>query len=166
MMEIDMTAIQAIVAPPLHGEELIGLTPWESRALAAIVDAAEAGRLAPTADELQATVGCDSVSTTVNIVQRLEKRGLIRVERYQRSRRIFVVSTGKATAPVNNKTPHWRTLPRPRSLPVPALPHLRQRSPDLAAEIIRAAHKEGMRIDDFIAELVWAGWRARGAGVG
>jgi DNA-binding MarR family transcriptional regulator len=137
------------------------LSLWERRIFATIVVAAEVGRLAPTADELQAVCGCNSVSTTVNIVHRLERRGLIWVERYQRSRRMFVVSTGKATAPVSNKTPHWRTLSRPKSVPALSLQHVRQRQPDLAAEIIRAAHREGMRIDDFIADLVWSGWQQR-----
>ncbi|MES2055273.1 MAG: hypothetical protein V4564_04965 [Pseudomonadota bacterium] len=139
------------------------LTLWEQRIFATIVDAADAQRLAPTADELQAACGCNSVSTTVHIVQRLERRGLIHVERYQRSRRMFITATGKATAPVCNKTPHWRTIPRPKSAPTLSVQQLRQRQPDLAAEIIRAAHRDGMRIDDFIADLVWRGWQQREA---
>ncbi|QNQ08382.1 hypothetical protein [Sphingomonas alpina] len=137
------------------------LSLWERRVFATIIAAAEAERLAPTADELQAACGCNSVSTTVDIVHRLERRGLIWVERYQRSRRMFVVSTGKATAPVSNKTPHWRTLSRPKSVPALGIQQVRQRQPDLAVEIIRAAHREGVRIDDFIAELVWRGWQQR-----
>lgn len=141
------------------------LTPWEARAYATIVEAAEQSRPAPTADELQERCGCESVSTTVDLVHRLERRGLITVERYQRSRRITIIATGKATAPVKNTTPHWRTQPRPRALPTPPVQQLRMRQPDVTAEIIRAAHADNMRLDDFIAELVWAGWQQRAAAI-
>ena len=137
------------------------LSPWERAVLACIAAAAEAGRTAPTGDELQECCGCESISTTVHLVQRLERKGLIRVQRYQRTRRITILATGKATAPVTNKTPHWRTRKRPGRLPSAALPALKSRRPDIAMEIIKAARREGMALDDFIAELVWAGWQSR-----
>ena len=139
----------------------ISLPTWERAALDCIIAAAEAGRVAPTGDELQECCGCDSISTTVNLVQRLERKGLIRVERYQRTRRITIVSTGKATAPVTNKTPHWRTKKRPGRLPSASLQALKSRRPDVAMQIIKAARREGTSVEDFIAELVWAGWQAR-----
>ena len=139
----------------------ISLSHWEREVLACVTEAAEVGRQAPTGDELQERCGCDSISTTVHLVQRLERKGLIQVERYQRTRRITIVATGKATAPVTNRTPHWRTLKRPGRMPSAALPGLKTRRPDVAMAIIKAAHREGMALDDFIAELVWAGWQSR-----
>ena len=137
------------------------LTAWEREVLTCIAEAAEAGRAAPTGDELQERCGCESISTTVHLVQRLERKGLIRVERFQRTRRITILSTGKATAPVINQTPHWRTRKRPGRIPSASLHALKSRDPNMAIAIIKAARREGMALDDFIAELVWAGWQAR-----
>ena len=138
-----------------------GLPEMERVALALIAEAAEAGRQAPTADDIQERTGCNSISTTVNLVRRLELRGLIEVERFQRTRRITVVSTGKRTAAVSNETPHWRKGPRPRSVPAVPISYVQQRKPELAREMIVAARREGLSVQDFLGELVWAGWKAR-----
>ncbi|MEO6216047.1 MAG: hypothetical protein ABIO86_08455 [Sphingomonas sp.] len=138
-----------------------GLPEMERVALALIAEAAEAGRQAPTADDIQEHTGCNSISTTVNLVRRLELRGLIEVERFQRTRRITVVSTGKRTAGVSNETPHWRKGPRPRSAPAVPISYVQQRKPELAREMIIAARREGLSVQDFLGELVWAGWKAR-----
>lgn len=141
------------------------LSLWEQIALAAIVEAADSGSPAPTCDELVERCGCNAVSTTADLVKRLERRGLIRVERYQRSRRIYVLATGKATAEVMNKRPHWRTMPRPASLPSVASTYIQQRKPDLARDIIVAARHEGMNVQEMILELIWIGWQARAASI-
>jgi len=143
-----------------------GLTEMERETLAMIAEATEAGRQAPTADDIQERTGCNSISTTVNLVRRLELRGLIEVERFQRTRRITLVSTGKRTAAVVNQTPHWRSSPRTRSAPSVPLSYVQQRKPDLAREMIVAARREGLSVQDFLGELVWAGWRARAAAIG
>jgi DNA-binding MarR family transcriptional regulator len=143
-----------------------GLTAMEREALALIAEATEAGRQAPTADDIQERTGCNSISTTVNLVRRLELRGLIEVERFQRTRRITLVSTGKRTAAVSNQTPHWRNTPRKRSAPAVPLSYVQQRKPDLAREMIGAARREGLSMQDFLGELVWAGWRARAKAMG
>ena len=140
-----------------------GLTEMERETLELIAEATEAGRQAPTADDIQERTGCNSISTTVNLVRRLELRGLIEVERFQRTRRITLVSTGKRTAAVVNETPHWRSTPRTRSAPSVPLSYVRQRKPDLAREMIVAARREGLSVQDFLGELVWAGWKARAA---
>jgi hypothetical protein len=62
---------------------------------------------------------------------------------------------------VTNKTPHWRTKKRPGRLPSASLQALKSRRPDVAMAIIKAARREGTSVEDFIAELVWAGWQAR-----
>ena len=139
------------------------LPNWDRIAFDLIVRAAERGDRAPTATDIQEAVGCNSVSSTVNIVQRLERRGLIRVERHQVARRITVVETGKSTAPVNNTAPHWRARPRPRSMPSVAPSMVQQRKPDLAREMMVAARHEGLSFQDFLMDLVWIGWSVRQA---
>ncbi len=141
------------------------LSPWEDITLRFITAAAEAGARAPTADDLQEACGCSSVSTTVNLVASLERRGLIAVDRYQRARRITIVATGKATAPVTNMTPHWRTRPRPAAMPSIGTTYIQDRKPDLVREMMVAARQDGMSLQDFMAELVWAGWQARAAAI-
>ena len=138
-----------------------GLPEMERATLALIAEATEAGRQAPTADDIQERTGCNSISTTVNLVRRLELRGLIEVERFQRTRRITLVSTGKRTAAVSNETPHWRKGARPRSVPAVPISYVQQRKPELAREMIVAARREGLSVQDFLGELVWAGWKAR-----
>lgn len=142
------------------------LSEMERETLALIAEATEAGRPAPTADDIQERTGCNSISTTVNMVRRLELRGLILVERFQRTRRITLVSTGKRTAAVSNETPHWRNTPRKRRAPSVPLSYVQQRKPDLAREMIVAARREGLSMQDFLGELVWAGWRARAKAMG
>ena len=137
------------------------LPEMERETLALIAEATEAGRPAPTADDIQERTGCNSISTTVHLVQRLERRGLILVERFQRTRRITVLETGKRTAAVGNQTPHWRSGPRPRAAPAVPLSYVQQRKPDLAREMIVAARREGLSVQDFLGALVWAGWQAR-----
>jgi Mn-dependent DtxR family transcriptional regulator len=59
--------------------------PWEMRIFKAVRTAADNDQPCPTCDDLADLLGC-SIATTVNIIQRLEKRGLIQVRRYQRER--------------------------------------------------------------------------------
>jgi hypothetical protein len=133
------------------------LTADQRVVLKAIVAAARAGARAPTADDLLALLPHrESVSTTVNIIQALEARGMIKVERYQRSRRIILPS-GKATAMPTNTTPHWRD--RPRNIPSPARAAI-ERRPEPAEAIMAEARKAGRAPQDFLADLVWIGWQA------
>lgn len=123
----------------------------------ALVRAANAGKPCPTADELSEIIGSHSVSTTVGVIQRLEKKGKVKVDRYQRGRRVTIVATGKTTRACMNTAPHWRD--RPHDVPSPAPTILKQRKPDTAAEIFREAQKRGKAPQDFLADLVWIGWQ-------
>ena len=145
----------------MNARHKAALTEWERKTLSLIAEAAQTGRRAPTADDIQEHTGCNSISTTVNIVQSLEKRGLISVERFQRSRRITILETGKRTAEVINETPHWRSGARPRSTPSVPISWVQARKPDLARQMIVAARHEGMSVQDFLGALVWAGWQVR-----
>lgn len=141
------------------------ITIWESRIFAALSDAAENGRPCPIAEELSIWAGCSAISTTVRLVQRLEQRGLIKVESYQRARRVTIVATGKSTAAVTNPAPHWRVRPRPITLPGPSIAQIRGRSLDFAREVMSAARTERMEIGEFLAELAWHGWQVREAAI-
>jgi DNA-binding MarR family transcriptional regulator len=129
----------------------------ERLVLRALIRAANAGQPCPKADDLQELLGCYSNSTPTEVIRRLEKRGLIKVERYQRGRRVTIVSTGKMTRACVNTAPHWRD--RPRDVPTPSAVSLQQRRPDTAAQIFAEARKLGKAPQEFLADLVWVGWR-------
>ncbi len=44
----------------------------------------------------------------ITMMHRLERRGLIRVWSFQRSRVVEMIESGKKTAAPENTTPHWR----------------------------------------------------------
>lgn len=73
----------------------------------ALFRAARQQQPCPTADMLCEITGL-SPSVTVYHMQDLERRGMIRVWRYQRSRVVQIVCTGEKTAPSNETQPHWR----------------------------------------------------------
>jgi hypothetical protein len=132
----------------------------EEVVLAAITRAANAGYPCPTADDLLDLLPqFHSVSVTVDIVNRLEAEGMIEVERYQRGRRVKIVSTGNMTALPTNLAPHWRT--RPGNVLTPALHVLRARNFDLTREIMNAARQEGKDLSWFLGDLVFEAMRAR-----
>lgn len=81
-------------------------------ALALIEAAANEGRRAPSNDAIADALGTVSSQTGAKAVEVLEAAGLITVKRFQASRQITVVATGKTTAMPLNQTPHWRTRER------------------------------------------------------
>ncbi len=73
----------------------------------ALFRAARQKQPCPTADMLSEITGL-CISSTVYHMQDLERRGMIRVWRYQRSRVVQIVCTGEKTASSNETRPHWR----------------------------------------------------------
>jgi DNA-binding MarR family transcriptional regulator len=150
---------------PHHGmveQQEAGMNVSEQVVLGILVEAAEHGARCPSNEDIAEKLGF-ALSAPPQILNRLERRGEIAVERYQRSRRVTVISTGKATAPVKNKTPHWRAVPRPASMPSLSPTYVQQRRPDLARDMMVAARHEGLTFQDFVLELIWAGWCSRQA---
>jgi hypothetical protein len=123
--------------------------------------AAMAGEVCPTADELQEVTGVESVSTTVALMHVLEREGRIKVERYQRSRVVEIVSTGHATAAPANQTPHWRE--KPRDVPSPTAQAIVARNPAIAQLIFAAAKRKGISAQDYLVDLVLLGWEVESA---
>lgn len=90
----------------MNRTDLLGLTFQEKAVLASIEHAAEAGTACPSntafADEL--SIGASKGS---DIIARLERKGLIKVQRGNSMRVVTIVATGKRTAGEITK-PHWR----------------------------------------------------------
>lgn len=119
--------------------------------------AAVAGQPCPTADDLVEVSGYSSVSSTVEAIQRLERRGVIEVRRFQRSRQIMIVETGQWTARPLNQAPHWRD--RPREVPSPSPVIVKARDVDVSVEIMKWAAGRGVSFSEALADLVYVGWK-------
>lgn len=85
-------------------------TDAETVALAMLVNAAERGDACPSNYEIAAAVGAATASRSTEIINRLEKRGLIQIERGQTSRVVTIVETGKRTGGKIGAV-HWRYRP-------------------------------------------------------
>jgi hypothetical protein len=83
------------------------LSVAERAVLELVRDAARTGALAPTSVDIADAAGVESLSTPTAILRRLQLRGLIFVESFNRGRRIWLPD-GRATAPVSCRTPPWR----------------------------------------------------------
>jgi len=74
------------------------LGPAERIAYRLINHAAETDLPCPVNIDLEVAAGFNSTSMGPKLVRKLERRGLIRVSRYQRFRLVEIVATGKQTA--------------------------------------------------------------------
>jgi hypothetical protein len=72
-----------------------------------IREAARSGDSAPTTDEIAELLDCASLSTPVAALRRLQLRGLIYFESFQKGRR-FWLPDGRSTAPVACTDAPWR----------------------------------------------------------
>lgn len=84
-----------------------GLSCAEAVVLELVRHAARMALPAPTSDEIADVAQVESLSTPTAILRRLQLRGLIYVESFQRGRRIWLPD-GRATAPPRCTTPPWR----------------------------------------------------------
>ena len=101
------------------------MSPEERKILEIVTDAANAGEPCPTNTELADRLGFKSHSGPLGALQRLQKRGLITLERFQVERRVTINATGKRTK-VYNTQPHWRDIPDfERAENFPPLPRMR-----------------------------------------
>lgn len=73
----------------------------------ALFRAAQRGAPCPTQEVMAELCGLEPHSTSHHVRQ-LELRGMIRVARFQRSRRVTIVATGKSTMQSRETRPHWR----------------------------------------------------------
>lgn len=84
------------------------LTPREQAVFDAIERAARAGEPCPDNMTLACIVDCESLATPVRNLQMLEKKGFVRVTRYQRARQVTIVASGLSTRAPADTTAHWR----------------------------------------------------------
>ena len=80
----------------------------EGRIYRALCRAANREDVCPSGDVLALIVGYETYWGTVKCLHRLEARGMIRVERFNRSRRVTICATRKRTAKTSETEPHWR----------------------------------------------------------
>ena len=76
----------------------VPMTPTETIVFEELRRAADAGEPCPLNLDLEMLIGCSSGSTAPMTVKRLEQRGLVKVIRFQRFRRVQICATGKWTA--------------------------------------------------------------------
>lgn len=84
--------------PMPQGVDHDELRPAERIAYRLIHHAAERGYPCPVNIDLEVAAGFNSSSMGPKLVRMLERRGLIRVSRFQRFRLVEIVATGKTTA--------------------------------------------------------------------
>ena len=80
----------------------------DRRGLAILEFAAKEGQPCPKNETFCMRLGFASTSGPVAMLARLERKGMIRVQRFQRSRVVEIIASGKKTAAPENTTPHWR----------------------------------------------------------
>ena len=111
------------------------LTQRQQRLLEIIADAARAGRVCPTNKAIAEMDGLASASAVADAISRLQRKGVIEVERYNRARIVCLPDQGLVTAEPEvssqaGQAPHWRdrkpgvdysnNATRPRPFPPPA----------------------------------------------
>jgi len=115
---------------------LAGLTWTERTTYRALAEAAQAGLPCPTNIDIEMLCGYNSCSMGPVMVKRLERKGLIRVERFQRFRIVEVVATGERTARAANMhvdTPH---IPKGTHTPTSKTPRPTDRKPYKAGRVL------------------------------
>jgi hypothetical protein len=128
----------------------------EQRIYDLYVTAAAEGRPAPSIDDLSRAIDAQGAATIPGITRRLEEKGYITRQIYQRGRMVCITATGQCTLPPNDQTPHWRF--RTDRVPSPAIQTVRQRAKPIAAMIEAEARLLGKSLSDFLSDLVYIGW--------
>lgn len=80
----------------------------EAIVMTALAGAVSSNLPCPSNNELAGLLDAASVSTPVNVLARLQKKGLIEIERFATSRIVTICATGKSTAGDRSKAAHWR----------------------------------------------------------
>jgi hypothetical protein len=133
------------------------LTTIERIALECIRQIASEGRRATKA-EICGAIGSDNYEggTVSGVIGRLEAKGYINRETFQRGMRLCVVATGQCTAPPRDTSPHWRL--REENVPTPTIQAVRERNKPIASMIEAEARQLGKAPAEFLADLVYIGW--------
>jgi hypothetical protein len=135
------------------------LTAIESIALECLKQIASEGRQA-TQPEICAAIGVTNIQsgTVPAVLSRLEQKGYITREYYQRGMMICIRATGQCTIPPANRAPHWRN--RVEAVPTPAIQAIRERSQSVAKWMEEKARREGKSLHEFAMDCAYAGAHA------
>lgn len=133
------------------------LSVVESIAFETLKQIASEGRRATKA-ELCAAIGSDNYEggTAPGVVNRLEQKGYVSTQRFQRGFQVCIVATGQCTALPNDTTPHWRL--RIAQVPTPAIQSFREKAKPISVMIEAEARLLGKSLTDFLSDLVYIGW--------
>lgn len=132
------------------------LSPVERIVFDKCQEAAANGLPAPSIENLSQDIGATGVATVPGIMKRLEDKGYITRQIFQRGRIVCISQTGQCTLPPRDQTPHWRL--RTDRVPSPTIQGLRERSKPIAAMIEAEARLLGKSLTDFLGDLVYIGW--------
>lgn len=121
----------------------------ESVVLQALTRAANRHEPCPTNSRLAELLGARSSGAPNSTLQRLEKRGLIKVDRYSASRQVTIVATGRRTRAPASAAKHWRDRPEHAA----KLATINNLGPKMAELIREAAEQQGVSIVDFVVSV-------------
>jgi hypothetical protein len=150
--EADMTGLKSrsftVSNPPLTAVERVALDHCSSKAR---------NSEPVTQMSLADAIGSQNTTggTSAGVLARLESKGYITRQVYQRGVQVCIVATGECTAPPSCLTPHWRSITD--RVPVPAIHQVRQRDMNTALWIETEARAKGRDMADFLMELVRRG---------
>jgi hypothetical protein len=132
------------------------LTAVEQAVFDICLRAAREGRELDSIEDMRTELGALSYSTIPGIMKRLEAKGYITRQIFQRGRIVCIASTGQCTMPPHDQTPHWRV--RTDRVATPAIQQVRERSKPISSMIEAEARLLGKSPADFLADLVYIGW--------
>lgn len=121
-----------------------GLSGAEVRILAALTRAADAGQTCPTNPDLSVITG-GSISGPVKIMQGLEAKGLIHVERFSCGREVTIVASGRTALHTGSRVP--------RSAAAPGAPAQAPTGAELVDALRAAAVRRGQTTSDLAKPL-------------
>lgn len=133
------------------------LTPTESIALECLKQIASEGRRVTNA-EICAAIGSDNHEggTGPAVISRLEQKGYITRNQFQRGCQVCIVDSGICTIPPQNTAPHWRK--RTERVPTPTIRQISETTRIIATQIEIESRAVGKHYSDFLADLVYIGW--------
>jgi hypothetical protein len=132
------------------------LTQIEDQVLTICKRAAAEGRELDSIEDMRMALGALSYSTVPGVMKRLEAKGYITRQIFQRGRTVCITATGQCTLPPRDQTPHWRV--RTERVPAPAIQCLREKAKPVSAMIEAEARLLGKSLSDFLGDLVYIGW--------
>ncbi len=137
------------------------LTPIEQSVMDFCKRAAAEGRPLESADTIAAAIGATGVSTVAGIMKRLEQKGYITRQIFQRGRVVCIAETGQCSLPPNDTSPHWRL--RTENVPAPAIQAVRERAPSVMVMVEKYAKLEGCDTQTMLHHFVYIGAHAYAA---